>query len=64
MWQPSCHHLWGQVIVPLDIFVAKAKLAKQVVWRELPSSMDLNHAHIGYSKVNHAVMIMCADRAK
>ena len=50
----------SRVIVPLDFFIAKS--AKEV-WVAFPAWIK-SRPHSGCSAVNHAVKIMCADRAE
>ena len=61
LWRLSCRHVWRWVIVP-PFFFSLLSLPSKC---ELPFPRGLKSCtHNGYRVVNHAVTIMCADRAK
>ena len=56
MWQPSCHHVWMQVIVPLEFFIVKTAKQFPSAWVAFTHGLK-SRTHIGYRTVNHAVTI-------
>ena len=53
LWQPSWHHVWRRVTVPLDFL--KLSLPSNFVKREMPFPCGLNpRTHICYRAVNRA----------